>query len=164
VKAVKSSSIYWQERGMIFWLHPSNLSGRGAFCDLNVQGNATLVKGPFPHRSRNITSQRPPKDLYFSAQSCQPQQLSSTAGKPAPAPGWTTCSDRLTHTGMVQNTSHKAECLLLGLFSLEKRRLQRDLIGAFQNLKGDYKQEENKPRRCDKTRGNVLKLKERRFR
>jgi len=52
----------------------------------------------------------------------------------------------------------------LGLFSLEKRRLQRDLIGAFQNLKGDYKQEENKPRRCDKTRGNGLKLKERRFR
>ena len=31
----------------------------------------------------------------------------------------------------------------LGLLSLENRKFQGDLIMVFQNLKGDYKQEEN---------------------
>jgi len=46
-----------------------------------------------------------------------------------------------------------------GLFSLDKRRLQRDLIAAFQYLKGVYKHEGNQLfARVDskRTRGMVL--------
>ena len=45
----------------------------------------------------------------------------------------------------------------LGLFSLQKRRLQSDLIAAFQYLKGTYEQEERQLfERVDnsRTRGN----------
>ena len=55
----------------------------------------------------------------------------------------------------------------LGLFSLEKRRLQGDLIAAFQHLKGAYKQEGSQlfgGLNNSRTRGNGLKLKEGRFR
>ena len=55
----------------------------------------------------------------------------------------------------------------LGLFSLEKRRLQGDLVDTFQYLKGDYEQEGNQLFTrvdSDRTREKGFNLKEGRFR
>ena len=67
----------------------------------------------------------------------------------------------------LQHLPYKDRLRELGLLSLEKRRLRGELIAAFQDLKGASKQEGRQLfERGDKsrTRGNGLKLKEKRFR
>ncbi|GAB0183625.1 hypothetical protein GRJ2_000827800 [Grus japonensis] len=66
----------------------------------------------------------------------------------------------------LEHLSYEDRLRKLGLFSLEKRRLQGDLVAAFQYLKGAYKKAgEGLVTRAwsDRTRGNGLKLKEDRF-
>ncbi|KAK4828322.1 hypothetical protein QYF61_025334 [Mycteria americana] len=67
----------------------------------------------------------------------------------------------------MEHLTYEERLRVLGLFSLEKRKLQGDLIAAFQYLKGAYKKDGDRlfRRACsNRTRGNGFKPKEGRFR
>jgi len=67
----------------------------------------------------------------------------------------------------MEHLSYEESVRGLGLFSLEKRRLQGDLISTFQYLEAAYKQDGDRlfsRTCCNRTRGNGFKLKEGRFR
>jgi len=66
-------------------------------------------------------------------------------------------------SGGMEHLSYEGTLRELGLFNLEKRRLQGDLVAAFQYLNRAYKKDGDKLYSrvcCDKTRGNGFKLKE----